>query len=156
MLVNTEGDVGSMSMYTEIGGPDVNKEEVGFNAAAMKRSSGLSSFGTGADSIDNFPCFERRMRIWSKIRLIAETARQLRSVPYGVGSCPCLSELHRNDLRANEGRAPMARKKNGLWQPKSTCPRCTRGADVVIFYRSYEMCSIGQGATPLDRIEGKR
>ena len=63
MVVNMEGDVGSVSRYTETGGSGITKAEVGFNSAAKKRSSRLFSFGAGVDSTENFPCRERVMRI---------------------------------------------------------------------------------------------
>ena len=63
VLVNTEGEVGSVSRYTRTDDSNNSREEVGFNVAARKRSSGLLNFGTGAVSIENFPCFERTMRI---------------------------------------------------------------------------------------------
>ena len=63
MVVKTEGDVGSVSRYTEMRGSDITGVEVGFNVAATKRSSSSLNPGMGMDSTVIFPCRERRMRI---------------------------------------------------------------------------------------------
>jgi len=69
VLVKTEGDVGSVSRYTEMRGSDITRAEVGFNVAATKISSNLLNFGMGLDSTEMFPCRERRMRIYDAMRL---------------------------------------------------------------------------------------
>jgi len=63
VVVNMEGDVGTVSMYTEMGGFGTTGAELGFNVTATKRSSGLVNFGMRVDSTKIFPCSERTMRI---------------------------------------------------------------------------------------------
>ena len=72
MLVNTEGDVGSVSRYTETRGSDITEAGVGFNVAAMRKSPGLFNLGMGASSIEMFPCGERTTRIYDIVSLRTE------------------------------------------------------------------------------------
>lgn len=101
MLVKTEGDVGSVSRYTEIEGSDGGKD-VMFNVATRKGSSRLSNFGMGVDSIEISPCFERRNRICCAMSLIMKTTQLSPSAPCRVGSDPCLQKPHHNDSRESE------------------------------------------------------
>lgn len=96
-----EGDVGPVSRYTEIRGSDDGKG-VGFSAATRKTSSPLVDFGMGADSIEIFPCFERRTRIYHGVSLAIKKARLDASVPCRVDSDPSLPKPHHNDARGNE------------------------------------------------------
>ena len=45
------------------------KAEAGFNVAAVKRSPDSLSLGMGIDSIEIFPCCERRTRIYDMVSL---------------------------------------------------------------------------------------
>lgn len=69
VLVNMEGDVGTMSRYMATRGFDATRAEFGFNVAATKRSSGLVNFWMGADSTEIIPSCERTMRIWEGMSL---------------------------------------------------------------------------------------
>jgi hypothetical protein len=112
VLVNMEGDVGSVSRYTEIGSSNGGEEEVGFNVAEKKRSFFSPNFGTGAGSTVMSPCFDKRMRIYIEMSLTKRIAKLYCSAPCRVGSCPCPSTTRHNGSRANEGRALMAWPKN--------------------------------------------
>ena len=79
VLVNTEGDVGSVSRYTEIRGSEDDGVEVGFCVAAKKRSSGLFNLGTDADSIDIFPCFERTIRSYGRMGRVYQRGNAIAS-----------------------------------------------------------------------------
>ena len=102
MLVNTEGEVGSVSRYTEMGGSRVTKGEVGFDIATMKRASGLFNFGMGTDSTEIFPGCERTMRIYSAISLRTKPW-YFSPAPYRVDQDPCLSRMHHIESRASRG-----------------------------------------------------
>jgi len=69
VLVNTEGDVGSVSRYTEMGGSDISEAEVGFNVAIAKGSLDIFNFGTGVDSTEILPFCERVMRTYDTVSL---------------------------------------------------------------------------------------